>query len=244
MLVLFLDESGDHSLDKIDRQYPMFVLAGCVLKESYHNRIAQKKVDDFKKQLFGSSKIILHTSDIARNRAGFEKLKETEFRDHFYNELNELMRNLEYTVIACAIKKDEHLEKYGLAAVDPYMLSLDCVVERFVFMLREQRQNGVIIAESRNDVLDNQLELAFLNLKISGTFYVGASEIKHRITNLVIRGKDENIAGLQIADLVASPIGRFVLGRKTHEDFRIIEQKFRKCGSDYKGFGLVVLPKE
>ncbi len=34
MLVLFLDESGDHSLHKFDPQYPMFVLAGCVLEET------------------------------------------------------------------------------------------------------------------------------------------------------------------------------------------------------------------
>ena len=31
MYVMFLDESGDHSLDKIDSSYPMFVLAGCIL---------------------------------------------------------------------------------------------------------------------------------------------------------------------------------------------------------------------
>jgi len=211
---MFLDESGDHSLDKIDPQYPTFVLAGCVFDETYHNAIAQKEVNDFKKRFFGSSDIILHTADITRNRGCFEELKDTEFRIHFYNELNELMRNLEYTIVACVIKKDKHLEKYGLAALDPYMLSLDCIVERFVFILREHGEKGIMVAESRNDILDNQLELAFLNLKISGTFYVRAKEIKNSISDLVIREKNENITGLQIADLVASPIGRFVLGKK------------------------------
>ena len=41
------------------------------------------------------------------------------------------MRKLEYQVIACVIKKEEHLTRYGLAALDPYILSLDILVERF-----------------------------------------------------------------------------------------------------------------
>jgi hypothetical protein len=56
--------------------------------------------------------------------------------------------------------------------------------------------------------------------------------------------KRDNIAGLQLADLVVSPIGRFVLGKPVHEDFRVIEPKFRRRQGDYRGAGLVVLPKD
>jgi hypothetical protein len=37
MLILFLDESGDHSLNKIDTQYPVFVLGGCIVDGGYHD---------------------------------------------------------------------------------------------------------------------------------------------------------------------------------------------------------------
>jgi hypothetical protein len=40
--VLFLDESGDHSLSKIDPQYPLFVLCGVILDEQYHNNSPRK----------------------------------------------------------------------------------------------------------------------------------------------------------------------------------------------------------
>ncbi len=33
--------------------------------------------------------------------------------------------------MACAIHKDEHLSRYGVAALDPYLLSLDVLVELF-----------------------------------------------------------------------------------------------------------------
>ena len=67
--------------------------------------------------------------------------------------------------------------------------------------------------------------------------------MSERITGLSLRAKRENIAGLQLADLVVSPVGRFVLGKPTKEDFRIIEAKFRRREGRYEGAGLVVLPK-
>jgi len=33
--VMFLDESGDHSLTRIDPQYPMFVLGGIIVDREY-----------------------------------------------------------------------------------------------------------------------------------------------------------------------------------------------------------------
>ena len=117
-------------------------------------------------------------------------------------------------------------------------------MERFIFELKRENENGIIIAECRNSVLDNELDLAFLNLKIQGTRYIQAVEVKQRIQSLTTRRKEDNIAGLQIADLVASPIGRYVLGKGLKPDFEIIKQKVRKSNKGImEGYGLVVLPK-
>ena len=74
-----------------------------------------------------------NTADITRNRGIFECVKDRAFRADFYAALNELMRSLEYKVVACAIRKQAHLAAYGVATLDPYMLSLDILVERFCF---------------------------------------------------------------------------------------------------------------
>ena len=134
---MFLDESGDHDLLIKDRQYPVFVLAGCVIEENYYNNIINPEINNYKLRLFGNAKLILHTADITRNRNGFEALIDKKFRERFYRETNKLMEKLSYTILACAIKKIEHLQKYGEYAVDPYIFSLFCLVERFVFMLKE-----------------------------------------------------------------------------------------------------------
>ena len=244
MKILFLDESGDHNLSIIDPSYPLFVLGGIIMDKDYAENELPKAIDDFKLKLFGRKQIILHTADITRNKNGFEKLMETTFRQEFYQELNQLIQNLKFTIVACVVKKDAHLSRYGLAALDPYFLSLDILVERFCLEIGNVANGGIIIAERRNPTLDHELDLAWLNLKIQGTRYLKANQIEKRITGLKLSAKSENIAGLQLADLVLTPIGRYILGKAIKEDFRIIESKFRRSKSgQWKGYGLVVLPK-
>jgi len=244
MNIMFLDESGDHSLSIIDPQYPIFVLGGVIVDKDYAEGEMTKRVREFKLNLFGRDDLILHTADIVRNRNGFERMKDAAFRQRFLNELNALMQSLEYQIVACVIRKDVHLTRYGVAALDPYLLSLDILVERFCFEIGNRSSNGLIMVEKRDPTLDRELELAWLNLKIQGTRYIPARTVVERITGLVARDKRDNIAGLQLADLVVSPIGRFVLGKSVHEDFRVIESKFRRRQGDYRGAGLVVLPKD
>ncbi|MDQ3693995.1 MAG: DUF3800 domain-containing protein [Chloroflexota bacterium] len=240
---MFLDESGNHGLTTMDEQYPVFVLSGVIADLDYAETVIESRLRLFKRDLFERDDICLHTADIVRNKNGFERIKEPAFRQRFYVALNTLMHELDYKVVACAIKNDAHLARYGMAAVDPYMLSLDILVERFCFEIGDVPDGGVIYAEKRSPVLDRQLDIAWLNLKVQGTGYVPAKTINSRLTNLHTRSKEANVAGLQLADLVVSPIGRFVLGKPTKEDWTVIEEKFRRRGGSYHGAGLVVLPR-
>jgi uncharacterized protein DUF3800 len=226
-----------------------FVLCGVLMDEGYHNKDVTETLGVFKQRLFGRRDIILHTLDFTRNQVGFESMAQPDFRRMFYEDLEELIAGLDFEIVACVIQKQEHLQKYGLSALDPYILSLSILVERFIF--ETGSAGGSIIAESRGDTLNNALELAFLDLKIRGTPFVSATKIRRRIHNFAIREKGENLAGLQLADVVATPIGRHVLGKKTYSayskkgDFwQTVETKFRK---DWKGklegTGLVILPK-
>lgn len=244
MKVLFLDESGDHNLSVIDPQYPIFVLGGVIMDKDYAEGRLTDALNIFKRDMFGRTDIVLHTADITRNRNGFEALIDPAFRARFYNRLNALMRAIDYSVVACAIRKDHHLSRYGVAALDPYLLSLDILVERFCFDIGKVSSGGLIVAEKRDSTLDRELELAWLNLKIQGTRFLQASELEDRVFALNLRAKKDNIAGLQLADLVVSPIGRHVLGKPDKEDWRIVESKFRRNQrGKIEGFGLVVLPK-
>ena len=54
MTYLFLDESGDHSLTRIDPQYPVFVLGGVVVDADYAAGEMARKLDRFKLDVLGT----------------------------------------------------------------------------------------------------------------------------------------------------------------------------------------------
>ncbi len=238
---LFLDESGDHSLDKIDAQYPVFVLGGALIATDDYELI-DRQWKEMKQELFGNPGIITHTADMSRNRNGFELMKEEDFRKKVYNTLNDLMITMPYMALGCVIHKDAHLKRYGLEAMDPYQLSLHIIVERAFFALERNRLLH-IVAESRNAYLDQLLEIGFLNLKVQGTKFISPASLRALGMELHIREKSKNITGLQIADLLVSPMGRFALGKRMHTDWEIIESKLYRHKGNWEGAGLVVLPK-
>ena len=205
MKTLFLDESGDHNLAVIDNNYPVFVLGGVIVDKDYAEGPLTVAIDQFKYELFGKTDILLHTVDISRNRNGFELLNAPIFRNHFYEKLNALVRELDFTVIACAIRKIDRFRHYGTAAIDLYRLSLHALAELFCNEIGEVRNGGMIVAESRNPTLDQDLEHSWSSLRRRNSGYSGAEMIRDRIWSLTFRDKKENIAGLQLADLVVSP---------------------------------------
>ena len=83
-----------------------------------------------------------------------------------------------------------------------------------------------------------------LNLKIQGTSRLRGRVVRERLSTLSLFDKKDNVAGLQLADLVVSPIGRYVLGKPTKEDWEIVRGKLRRSpGGHVESYGLVILPK-
>ena len=204
MYTLFLDESGDHDLQSIQPDYPIFILGGVISSDDDVRQKINPGVQRFKEKLFGTDQVILHTADITRNRKGFEQLKDKSQRERFYKELNQLMSDLPYSVICCIIDKSRHRSRYGDGALDPYILSLHILVERLFMEVQSHGTGGTIVAESRNTYLDTQLDLAWQEIMTKGTEFVSATEIRSRVRGLAIRPKSDNIPGLQLADLVLS----------------------------------------
>ena len=106
------------------------------------------------------------------------------------------------------------------------------MVDLFCEEIGEVRDGGIIVAEKRGSLpLDRALEIEWLNLKIQGTFHTPANVIADRILALNLRPKIDNIAGLQMADLVVSPVARHCLGKRNAEDWQIVADKLLRDGS-------------
>ena len=95
---------------------------------------------------------------------------------------------------------------------------------------------GFICAEKRNPHLDRGLMEAWEQLRTLGTEYVSGGKIDSRIVGLDLRDKKPNLAGLQLADLVATPIGRHVAEKTPKADqiqWSVVESKLRWRGGRY-----------
>lgn len=242
--VMFLDESGVHWHEP-GSEYPVFVLGGVITRVTYAKTIVEEALAELKTRHFGDASVVLHTAEIVRNRGPFECLTDPEVRDAFFRDLNEVMRSLDFMVVACAIRTDAYVQRYGAAALDPYQVCLTVLVERFCYEIGGGGERGWIVAECRRPDLDRHLLDEWRRLQGSGTDYVKGRDVQARIRGLLYRKKAQNIGGLQLADLVVSPIGRHVIGKPEREDLRIVRSKFRRAkGDDYMGSGLVVLPRE
>ena len=243
MKTLYLDESGNHDLRKIDPDYPVFVLGGVIVEDRYAKTVLEVEVGRFKLRWFGSTKTVLHTADMVRNRNEFGILRDSGVRERFYRDLNEMMRRLEYSVVACAIDKYAYVENRGNRVVDPYALGFEMLIEAFCLEIGDVERGGEIVAEKRLPDLDRSLMSSWQSHIARGTANLSSSEIKRRLKGLELRSKVENVAGLQLADLVVSPIGRHVIGKVDKEDWRIIEGKLLNAVDGAGGYyGLIRIP--
>jgi len=69
--IVYIDESGDHGMGRIDPGYPIFVLACCIFKKNaYINRLVPA-LHGFKFRHFGHDGIILHEREIRKDEGLF-----------------------------------------------------------------------------------------------------------------------------------------------------------------------------
>ena len=131
----------------------------------------------------------------------------------------ECLRRWEYTVFTVVIDKLEHQNRYGVWRFDPYHYCLHVLIERFVLWLERKGAEGDVLAESRGGTEDRRLKASFERAYEQGTSFLDATRIQSRLTSrqMKVKSKANNIAGLQIADLVAHPSFKATMARRNHE---------------------------
>ncbi|MEN8131597.1 MAG: DUF3800 domain-containing protein [Pseudomonadota bacterium] len=160
---IYVDESGDHSLESINPEYPLFVLTFCLAeKEDYRAHIAPE-VAGFKHHWFGHETVILHAHVIRKEKGDFKFLFDREVRERFLDDLTTLMERLPYTLIASAIDNIRLNHQYT-DPDNPYSIAMQFCLERAFFFLREQGEAGKlthVLVESRGRKENADLELVF-----------------------------------------------------------------------------------
>ena len=242
---LFIDESGDHSLSNINKDFPIFALLGMIIDEENYNKLCDQ-INKFKLKYFNSTEVILHSRDIRKCDGPFSILFDLKVKENFYRDLNSIITDSCFVLVASAILKQKHIEQYGKLADDPYEISLTFVLERvlFEFDSRKTNQKANVIIESRVKREDQTLAQRYNELLYKGSSQVISTRFISKYNQeILFKKKRENDIGLQIADLCAYPIARHVLfPKEPYPAFNIIEPKMRRCSKGIDGYGLKIFP--
>jgi Protein of unknown function (DUF3800) len=246
--VVYVDESGDHSLASIDPAYPVFVLALCVFHKRHYSEKIIPAVEKLKFNYFGHDSVVLHENEIRKQKGQFAFLSQRSLRTEFMGRLNSIMEASNFILIACVVDKARLPRSEG-AASNPYHIALGICLESLRNFLAEKGQDQLqthVVVECRGKKEDGELELEFRRICDGDN-----PGNRHLPYDIVFADKKTNLAGLQLADLVARPVGlNHIRPAQANQAFDVLKAKFfcaggrQRVGSEYENVGLMVYPPQ
>lgn len=243
--VVYVDESGDHGMQSLDPNYPLFVLAFCVFYKRHYAEKVSPALQKFKFKHFGHDLVVLHETEIRKETGAFHFQNRARKQD-FLDELTEIIEHSNFILISCVIDKQRLRSRAGVPD-NPYHLALGFCLETLHELMQEKNQDGAIthvVVECRGKKEDGELELEFRRI------CDGANRLDARLPfDIVFASKQTNSSGLQLADLVARPVGLSVLRPgQPNRAFDTLRRKFfcsggrEKLGEGFESWGLHVYP--
>ncbi len=236
-IYLFVDESGDHGLTKIDTEFPVFLLSGILVTEKNYETIKQS-INKLKHSIWGNKEVIFHSRDIRKCEKEFQKLFDLDVKKYFYEEINKIISDSDYTIIASAIQKNKFIEMFGKLQDDVYEVALSFVIEQAIMTLNsiDTTTNLSIVIEKRGRKEDKQLDDHFQRIVGKGTGRLSPERVIKCNPTFTFKNKRENINGLQLADLVAYPIARYVIEpNRANPAFDILEPRIYRTDRGLDG---------
>jgi len=249
--LVFVDESGSPGMGNIDPQYPLFVLAFFIVKKNDYASHITPALQQFKFKHFGHDQVILHERDIRKDIGDFSFLKTPALKAAFLDELTGIIAEAPFRLVCVIIDKVKHRTRYSNPA-NPYHLGLEFGLERVRGFLQqagewtadsrngEQRNDPAVhvIVERRGRNEDDDLELEFRRICDGANF--NNEKLNFEI---VFADKKSNSAGLQLADLVARPVGLSVLRpEQSNRAFDAVKPKLLHRNGKVEGWGLKCFP--
>ncbi len=214
---IYIDETGNHDMTHADDPNQRFLaLTGVILESEYNTSVLQPEMDALKRQFFQKdpdTPVIFHRKDMVNSRPPFEALRDARIEKQFNQAILEGLERWQYHVITVVIDKKVHRDQYSVWRHHPYHYCLKVMLERFILFLHYGKHRGDVMVESRGGNEDEKLEASYSGLYMNGTDNIPAERWQERLTSheLKVKPKTADIAGLQLADLIAHPSRREIL---------------------------------
>lgn len=259
MYRLYIDETGNSDMGSSDDPNHRYLsLTGVFASREDMRAVAIPRLSQLKELVPAhdpDEPIILHRKHILQKRDCFSCLRDVELEQRFNEGLLAILRDLEYRVVTVVIDKQAHLRRYNTWRADPYHYCLEVLVERYALWLNSNGQSGDVLAEVRGKDADKRLRDCYNGIYERGSSFVRQDVVQRVLTSnkLKLKRKEDNIAGLQLADIIAHPSAQYVrsafAGLQLEENFgsRIVEllldHKYnRSWWGRVRGYGIKWLP--
>lgn len=259
MYRMYLDEVGAEDLGSIERDEHRYLsLTGVIMHLDQVRDVLVPSLAELKRTCFvfdPDTALCLHRYDIVHRRGIFEQLNASDVRDRFDSGVLRVISSTEYSVISAMVDKLEMTRQTHWRNQHPYHYLMQIMVEKYTLFLDSCGSNGDIMPEARQGKKDSALQKAFVEVRDNGTRYVGSALIKCRLRaeNLKFRTKKENVAGLQLCDLIAHPSHldirrdaghRVTLGPFATSVIKVLhEEKYNRSKAGViRGYGTKFLP--
>lgn len=257
---IYIDEVGNSDLkSSANEDHRFLCLTGVIFSLDYVRKILQPELESLKAKYFDShpdEPIILHRKELVHKKPPFHSLLNPQISKAFNEEFLQLLAKWDYKVIGVVIDKQEHNSNYASTwKYDPYHYCQEILLERFKLFLNIQNAVGDVMIESRGGKEDLRLKKSFRVLMEKGTNYLKPEELNQRLTSkeLKVKAKGANIAGLQMADLIAHSVRRFAFKNIFKRDDEkttfsddiidiLVAGKFFKYKGRIYGYGVKKLP--
>lgn len=218
---MYVDEVGNADLKaSADPNHRYLSLTGVVFSLDYVDRVVAPELEALKRRYFKAhvdEPLILHRKELVNRKYPFQVLRDSRVEEAFNADLLSLLQRLRYKVITVVIDKLEHCRRYQSWEKHPYHYCQEVLVERYVSSMDAVGKVGDVLAESRGGKPDRDLKDAYQSIYTAGTEWVDGEVFQRRLTSreLKLRRKSDNVAGLQLADLIAHPSFKAtLLGRR------------------------------
>lgn len=207
----YVDEvgnSGMHADTQANERY--LSLTGVAIHLDYVQNMIHPQMEGLKQRYFGShpdEPTVLHRKELSQRKYPFGVLRDPEVEERFNKEILALLQNWEYAVFTIVLDKLALQETYTVWRYDPYHYCLHIIMERYTLWLEKQDSIGDMMTESREGREDKRLKESYERAYNNGTSYVDSARFGAYLSScqLKIKPKSSNIAGLQLADLLAHP---------------------------------------
>lgn len=208
--IVYADESGSPNLEADTRDFPIFVLTFLVVEKAVYSQHVEPDLCAFKFQHFGHDQVILHESDIRKQRGIFAFLRaDPDLRHRFLEDVSALAARRDMA-FECAIIDKAKIPP-DQAPWSPYDIALGICMEQTARRLLQAGETGStihVVFEARGRKEDSVLELDFHRIAAGqAKVRYGDSHVQHFSWVPIFASKQSNSAGLQLADLAARPMG-------------------------------------